>query len=134
MKKDLFSYSVLLACIMTTIVDEKVKLSFLFEIGNIIALICVGTYFFIDFVTRIVQSKYSSIVVEVLSGIVLVFTSAFLAIFQAVQSADFVTIIKIMAITNGIFAFYLIVKHKEKTYSVRHFVISSLLIGVGVCF
>jgi hypothetical protein len=134
MKKDLLFYYLLLACIVLTILGEKVVLSYLFKYGNMIALICIGIYFFISSIGRIIQSEYSHVSIEIFSGIIIVFTSAFLAIFQSIHNSDFLTVIKILTIINGIYPIYLIIRFKDKTYSVRHFIISSLLMGVGICF
>ncbi len=134
MKKEFIIYCLLLASIVVTILGEKVSLSPLFEYGNVVTLICVGMYYQISIISRIINSKYSNVSIEIFSGIIIVFTCAFLGAFQAIHNFYFLTSIKILAIVNGIYTYYLIIKFKEKTYSVRHFIITFLLIGVGACF
>lgn len=134
MKKDLLTYYLLLASIVVTILGEKISMPPLFEYGSVIALICVGMYYQISIMVRIINSKYSHVSIEIFSGIIIVFTCVFLGIFQAVHNSYFITSIKILAIINGVYTYYLIIKFKEKTYSVRHFIITFLLIGVGAFF
>jgi hypothetical protein len=125
-------YYVLIACISITIVSGKIEISNYLKYANIIILLGISTIYFIYSLKKIINTKFQKVSIDFFSGIIFVLTSALLAIFQSVQTPEFLACIKLLAIVNGIYSYYLIFRYIEKSLSVKHFIISFLLIGVSV--
>ncbi len=125
-------FYVLIACISLSIITGKIELSNYLKYVNIIILLVLSTFFLIYSLKQITNTGFNKVSIDFFSGIVFVLTSAFLVIFQSVQTSEFLTCIKLLAIVNGIYSYYLIFRYREKSLSVKHFIISFLLIGLSV--
>jgi hypothetical protein len=132
MKLDKVAFYLLIICISLTIITGKIELSSYLKYANIIILLVLSTFYLIYSLKEIINTGFNKVSIDFFSGIVFVLTSAFLAIFQSVQTSEFLTCIKLLAIVNGIYSYYLIFRYREKSLSIKHFIISSLLIGVSI--
>jgi hypothetical protein len=132
MKPEKIAYRFLIIATLLTVISGKIDLPFFIKYINIFVLICIGTFYIINPVIQIISSGFKDKIPVIISEILFVFTSAFLVIVQPVHSTGILTAIKIMAITNAIYSIFLNVWFDNKNLSVKHFIISALLIGVAV--
>ena len=132
MGSEKIAYRLLVIYMLLTIISGKIELPLFIRYANSIVLICISSYYFISSVIRFLNSEFKYKIPEFTSGVSFFFTSAILAIIQSVHSPEVLTAIKILVILNGIYSIYLNVWVDNKKLTFKHYVITFLLIGVGV--
>lgn len=132
MKLAKIAFRFLIISILLTIISGKIDLPFFIEYINIFVLICISIYYFINPVIRSIRSNFKDKIPEFISGVLFVFTSAFLIIIQTVHTTEIFSTIKIMVIANAIYSIFLRVRFENRNLSTKHYMICFLLIGVSV--
>ena len=132
MGSEKIAYRLLIIYMLLTIISGKVELPLFIIYANSIVLICISAYFFIQSVIRFLNSDFRDKIPEFISGVLFFFTSAFLAIIQSVHTTEVLNAIKILVILNVIYSIFLNVWMENKNLTIKHYIISFLLIGVGV--
>ncbi|GEM_PF-2176536 len=126
------AYRLLVIYMLLTIISGKIELPLFIRYSNSIVLICISSYYFIQSVIRFLNSDFKDKIPEFISGVLFFFISAFLAIIQSVHTIEVLTVVKILVILNGVYSIFLNVWHENKKLTFKHYVITFLLIGVGV--
>ena len=139
MGSEKIAYRLLVIYMILTIISGKVEVPLIIRYANSIVLICISSYYLILSVIRFLNSDFSALsadrkdkISEFSSEVSFFFTSAILAIIQTVHSSEVLTAIKILVILNGVYSIYLNVWVENKKLTFKHYVITFLLIGVGV--
>jgi len=126
------AYRLLIIYMILTIISGKVELPLFIRYANSIVLICISSYYLFQSVILSLNSEFRKKIPEFSSGVSFFFTSAILAIIQSVHSHEVLTAIKILVILNGVYSIYLNVWIENKNLTIKQYVITFLLIGVGV--
>ena len=132
MDSEKIAYRLLVIYMLLTIISGKIELPLFIRYANSIVLICISSYYFIESVIRFLNSEFKDKIPEFSSGVLLFFTSAILTIIQSVHTTEVLNAIKILVILNVIYSIFLNVWMKNKNLTIKHYIISFLLIGVGV--
>jgi len=132
MGSEKIAYRLLVIYMLLTIISGKIELPLFIRYANSIVLICISSYYFIQSVIRFLNSDFKDKIPEYSSGVLFFFTSAFLAIIQSVHTTEVLTAIKILVILNVIYSIFLNIWIENKNLTIKHYIISFLLIGVGV--
>lgn len=132
MKNQNISYVLLLICALITIVGGKVSLPFNIRLINLLTLAGLSSFYFISVlrIMSILETKTN--IYEMVSGIIFIFSTAFLAIFQFVKIPGILTVIQISVIVNGIYCYYLFYRKYDRNLPIKHLVFSILLMGAGI--
>ena len=132
MDSEKIAYRLLVIYMLLTIISGKIELPLFIRYANSIVLICISSYYFIQTIIRFLNLDFKAKIPEFISGVLFFFISAFLAIIQSVHSTEVLNAIKILVILNAIYSIYLNVWLGNKKLTFKHYVITFLLIGVGV--
>lgn len=138
MKKNILYYLLIVGLTMLTIYEglsiphfqENKNLLVFLKYSDIFLLAIVCLSYFIGTLKYVANYHAQDSLIEIGSGILFTFTSAFLIIFYSVQSTKITTAIDLLVIANAIFAIFLMIKNKEKIISIKHYIISFLLTGI----
>lgn len=132
MKKQNISYVLLLICTLITIVGGKVSLPINIRMINLLTLVGLSSFYFILVLRIMSNSGTKSNIYEIVSGIIFIFSTAFLAIFQFAKIPGILTVIQISVVVNGIYCYYLFYRKYNKNLPIKHLVFSILLMGAGI--
>lgn len=126
------SYLLLLFCTIIAILGGKIIFPVGVRLFNLLILIGLSSFYFVS-VIRIVSISDTKInVQDIISCVIFIFSSAFLAIFQFAKIPSLLIVIHIAVIFNGIYCYYLFFKRNDKIMSIKHLVFSILLMAVGI--
>jgi hypothetical protein len=125
-------YRLLVISMLLTVISGKIELPIFIRYANTIVLICISAYYFIFSGVRYFNSNFQIKLPEFIAGVLFAITCAFLAIIQSVHTTEVLTSIKILAILNIIYSIFLKVRMENKNLTIKHYIITFLLIGVGV--
>jgi len=125
-------YRLFVTTMILTVISGKIELPVFIRYANSIVLIFISAYYFIYSGVRYFNSNLQIKLPEFVAGVLFAITSVFLAIIQTVHATEVLTAIKILAIINIIFSIFLRARMENTSLTVKHYIITFLLIGVGV--
>ncbi len=134
-KLQLIAYYLVIVLTLLTIASLKVQMPLAVKYGSLILFLLLSTYYvYLLISSQIKQNPPKQKRWFAVSSVLLIFTCAFLALFQSVKSETTMLVIHILAILNGMLPIVLIIYAKNYTWVMRHLILAAVLIGIGAFY
>lgn len=132
MKNQYISFFLLILCSVITILEGKLSFDLYYRFPVSLTLVGVSLYHFFQVLMIISNSPYKSDRYRIVSGIIFIFSAAFLAVFQFARISVITNAIHIMVIVNGLYSYFLFYKKYNNILATKHLIFSAFLMGIGI--